>query len=313
MSRLKTLKKRHKILILLILVIIIGFVAVRYMGPRFIIQVKGGPMALFRPAKSNPFPKPEDFSLNYERISIRSRDDLHLKGILVRSNTDQQKGTIILVHGIRARKEMFLTVAKQLADSNYNSVIMDLRAHGESEGKYCTFGYLEKEDISILVDTLMKRERINKNLGIWGQSLGGAVALQAMAINPEIKYGIIESTFSDFNLIVHDYFRYFMSFDIPFLTNYFIYRAGKITTFDPKDVKPHKYARKIKQPVLMVHGCKDERISIEYGKKNFDNLTSTDKVFIEIPDAGHMDLWEKGGNEYNNKVFEFLRRQNQTP
>lgn len=196
-----------------------------------------------------------------------------------------------------------------MADSSFNSILIDLRAHGESEGKFCTYGFSEKVDISILVDSIKSRHDLSDNIGVWGQSLGGAVALQSMATDSSIRFGIIESTFSDFNNIVHDYFKYHLGFDIPFLTNYLIKRTRKITYFEPSDVRPYRYARKIEQPIIMAHGGLDKRISIDYGLVNFDNLSSTKKEFIGIPEAKHLNLWQMGGEEYFEKIFSFLNEQ----
>ena len=141
-----------------------------------------------------------------------------------------------------------------LSDSGYNSVLIDLRAHGESQGKYCTFGYYEKQDLRILLDSISKIKNLNTNYGIWGQSLGGAVAMQTLAIDKRLKFGIIESTFSDLNTIIHDYFKLKLGFDIPFISNYFIWRAEKIANFKVSEVAPCQSAKLIKQPVFMAHG-----------------------------------------------------------
>ena len=68
--------------------------------------------------------------------------------------------------------------------------MLNLRGHGESRGTYCTFGYKEKYDIVSVIDEIMLDKRLSKNIGIWGQSLGGAIALQTMAIDKRIKYGV---------------------------------------------------------------------------------------------------------------------------
>lgn len=302
-------KRKRKILAYILLVILIGFVSFDYFGPRMIIQVNGGLYSILRPRKIDSIQRPNDFGLNAERLNIKTLDELTLSAYIIKSNTEKQKGTIVLLHGIRANKEHFLPLAKRLADSSFNSILIDLRAHGESDGKYCTYGFSEKVDISILIDSVTNKHDLSNNIGIWGQSLGGAVALQSMAIDSLIRFGIIESTFSDFNKIVHDYFSYHLGFDIPFLTNYLIKKTREITYFEPSDVKPFRYASKIKQPIIIVHGRKDKRISIDYGLQNFEKLASSRKEFIELPEANHLNLWQIGGEEYFEKIFSFLNEQ----
>ena len=128
---------------------------------------------------------------------------------------------------------------------------------------------------------------MSDNIGIWGQSLGGAIAIQSMATIPEIQYGIIESTFSDLIRVVHAYFKYYLGFDIPFLINYLVQRTCKISYFEPAEVKPFTYARKIQQPVMVAHGSIDQKIPIDFGRENFNNMSSVEKEFIEVSGAGH--------------------------
>ncbi|MCT4643480.1 MAG: alpha/beta fold hydrolase [Carboxylicivirga sp.] len=302
-------KRKGKILTLTLLPLLIGFIGLDYFGPRMIIQVEGGIFTMLKPNKHQPIPTPSDYNLDSEKLQIKTKDELSLSGYIIKSNTSVQKGTVILLHGIRSNKEHFLPLARQLADSSYNAVIFDLRGHGESEGQFCTYGYLEKSDVANLVEIIKNKTDLSNNIGIWGQSLGGAIALQSMATIPSIKYGIIESTFSDFDSIVHDYFRYHLGYDIPFLTDYCIDRTRTVTQFEPRDVKPYKYAEKITQPIIIAHGRLDKRISIDYGLKNYQHIQSKNKAFIEIPDANHLNLWKVGGKPYFRTVFEFLNRQ----
>ncbi len=220
--------RRNKILIVVLVIITISLVGFNYYGPRAIIQINSKIYGLLRPIDKRLKLKPDDFNLKYEKITIRTSDKLILKGYLVRTDSFKQKGTIILIHGIRAYKEHFLPVCKMLSDSGYNSIIFDLRAHGESDGKFCTYGYLERNDLKTLIDSIYQIEHLSKKIGIWGQSLGGAIAMLTIASDKRVKFGIIESAFSDFRIIVHDYIKHFVGFDIPILSNYLLFRAERI-------------------------------------------------------------------------------------
>jgi dipeptidyl aminopeptidase/acylaminoacyl peptidase len=300
--------RRSKIFIITVLIITIGLFGFNYYGPRAIIQINSKIYGLMRPTDNKSIPRPDDFDINYEKITIRTSDNLILRGYLIRADSAKQKGTIILTHGIRAYKEHFLPLSKILSDSGYNSILMDLRAHGESDGKYCTFGYLEKQDLIILIDSLYQIVNLSKNIGIWGQSMGGAVAILTLASDKRLKFGIIESTFSDFRIIVHDYIKHFVGFDVPFLSNYLVFRAERIAHFDAEQVVPSNSATHITQPILMVHGNEDDRINIKYGLINFRNLASSNKQFLEYP-ANHLNVWSVGGEEYFKKVISFIDNQ----
>lgn len=215
------------------------------------------------------------------------------------------KGTIILLHGIRSRKEHFITLSNLLSLKGYNTVALDLRAHGESEGTHCTFGVKEKQDVAYLIDELNTLGIVDK-IGIWGQSLGGAVALQATSFDSRINYAIVESTFIDLATITADYMQLNLGFSSELLTNYLVCRAGKIAGFKPDLASPLIECKSITVPVLIVHGNKDKRIKIAYGKANYKNLNTKNKKFLEVEGATHLNVWEVGGEEYFKKVFNFL-------
>lgn len=240
-----------------------------------------------------------------KNLSIISFDKIKLSASLTYSNKDSAKGTIILLHGIRSNKNHFINLSDFLSKNGYNSVALDLRAHGESEGQFCSFGVNEKKDIQKLIDYLSENEKLD-HFGIWGQSLGGAIGLQAMGIDERIEYGIVESTFSDFKTIVNDYFDLHAGFSFTPFTNYLVNRTGSIAEFDPNDAKPIKYCKSIVQPILVVHGNNDERINIKYGKDNYSKIKSKDKQFIEIDSANHSNVWKIGGDKYFDNVLAFL-------
>jgi dipeptidyl aminopeptidase/acylaminoacyl peptidase len=302
------MNKKRKIRLRVILVLIgSGFLFIHYYVPKFITEIKNPLIQIFR--KDNLFTANRRFEnnhLNGKYINFKSFDSIQIAGYITYSELVPAKGTIILLHGIRSKKEHSIDLSNRLAQFGYNSVAIDSRAHGESGGIHCTFGVKEKQDISKLIQVLSDQENITKNIGIWGQSLGGAIGLQAIGSDKRIKFGIIESTFTDFKTITNDYFSYHVGFNIRPFTNYLVDRAGAIAGFDPKDASPIKYCEKIEQPILLIHGNKDDRIDIRYAKANFSKIRSTRKEFIEIDQANHLNVWEVGGEEYFKRIMMFI-------
>ena len=292
----------------LIVLIISGLLFLHFYAPRFITEIKNPLIEIIKGdyllTTSSGF---ENNHVKGKYITFKSFDNIELSSYLTYSSRDTALGTIILLHGIRSNKERFIELSAMLSKQGFNSVALDLRAHGSSSGTHCTFGVKEKKDISELLNVLEKQENIDENIGIWGQSLGGAVGLQAIGRDKRIKFGIIESTFSDFKTITNDYFNYHVGIYIKPLTNYLVYRAGKIAGFNPEDAKPLKYCENIEQPILIIHGNKDKRINIKYAKDNFAKISSKKKEFIEIENANHLNVWEIGGDEYFGRIMKFIK------
>lgn len=282
-----------------------------FYAPRFITEIRNPLVLLIKGSQQSvEGPSFEDTHLDGKIINFDSSDGVQLCSYLTYSSIDTVNGTIILLHGIRSSKEYFIGLSKRLSEVGYHTVALDLRAHGHSEGQHCTYGVKEKQDVSQLVNVLASKENLSQNIGIWGHSLGGAVALQVLAIDKRIKFGIVESAFSDYSTIVNDYFDYNAGFNFRPLTDYLVARSGKIAGFDPDDARPSYHSTQIDQPMLVVHGNKDARINIKYGRENFNNLQSKDKTFLEVEDANHIDVWKVGGKPHFEKVMQFINRVN---
>lgn len=285
---------------------IIFFLLLHFAAPYLVISVKGDVLSLIEKKGEFEDYSAAQFNLNSEKIEYSGRDGIKLNAYILTGKNSATKNAVILLHGIRASHRQMLPAAEFLTDRGFTAVAAGLRAHGESGGKYCTFGYKEKYDIAALANTL--RGRGYENTGIWGRSLGAAVAIQAMELDTNISYGIIESTFSDFRRITYDYSRHFAGFVIPQVTDYAVDRAEKIAGFEADSIVPRKSLQNITRPVFFAHGNNDKRIKIEHMAINMKSHAGETSNIV-IDSAGHLDLWEVGGKKYFDAVGNFLDNQ----
>lgn len=306
-------KKTKRKLILFVAFCFFVVLFIHFYVPRFISEINNPIIELLRNNKASFQSGFESNSSVGKFIEIHTEEKLKLSAYLTYSKLDITKGTVILLHGIRSQKEHFVELSNNLSQLGYNAVALDSRAHGQSEGTHCTFGVKEKIDVSRLIDYLNKEENIYENIGLWGQSLGGAIALQSMANDPRIKFGIVESTFSDFGTISNDYFDFHLGFSFKPLSSYLVNRAAQIADFDAADARPSKYCGELHQPILLVHGDQDQRIDIKYAKENFEKIASTQKEFITVEGAGHLNLWAIGKEVYFKQAYNFLNSNTAQP
>lgn len=241
--------------------------------------------------------RPMEEAMQLDTFTVRSQDGLALRALLCQPReTTKVQGVLVVLHGIGNCKESFIPFASECTRLGYACLLPDLRAHGESEGLNCTFGWYEKEDIKLFVNALKEVFDKNLPLGIYGYSLGGAVALQAMEHDSRIDFGIIESTFSSVNEIIPEYQARLMHFRWPWLSRVALRRAGEIAAFPPNEVHPAQSASRICRPMLMAHGTADTYIPIAHGEKNFAALTCPGQWY-PIPGGTHPDLNAGGGLE----------------
>ena len=67
-----------------------------------------------------------------------------------------------------------VNIIRRFTALGFDVVAYDSRAHGNSTGDACTYGYFEKDDLRLVLDQLNA-----SNVVLLGTSLGAAVALQA--------------------------------------------------------------------------------------------------------------------------------------
>lgn len=299
----KIFKRIAKWLGFILLVVIIAHVwAVLYVAPKMVVEVKN-PITYRERKIENTY---DEIFPNGKPFTIITKDSLKLSGYLTYTDSISAKGTVILIHGIHGNKERYYSLSKYLNKQGYNSFALDLRGHGASGGKYTTYGAKERYDIAKCVDALA--EEGLQNIGIWGRSLGGAIALQALELDKRLKFGVIESTFSDLHIVVHDYTIMYVGVDSYSFSDFVLDRAAKLATFNPDIVKPVASCANITQPVYMSHGTADDRIDFKYGKQNFEALASKEKEFEAIPNANHRNVWSIGGEAHWDSIIKFINR-----
>ena len=270
--------------------------------PNFVVETKNPIIDLAQVTFNN---KTKKTAQNQSSLVFKISDGFNLTANLYLIN--HPKATVILLHGIRSSKEKWDKEAHWLNTLGFNAVALDLRAHGVSQGTYCTFGYKEKEDISDLINALYNTG-INTPIGIWGHSLGAAITLQTLATDKRVKFGISESAYADFTQITKDYSRYYLHFESDIINDFLLDRAGEKADFPVEKVNPIDYCQNVTQPILIVHGTKDLKVAPDNAKRIYSKLKSSDKHLIWIKGAGHTNLHQIGGEAYRQKIKKFLSR-----
>jgi uncharacterized protein len=272
----------------------------------FIYIDQGAPYMVIKPRRHTDGPTPEQFDLKAEHFQFQTRDSLAISALFMPATTDSVRGTMICLHGIGNNKNAWVETAIMLNQWGYNALLYDSRAHGSSGGEYCTLGFYEKHDVSCAVDWL-EQHHPTARVGIMGNSMGGAVALQALAVDKRLQFGLIECPFADLKSVVLAYQkRYAGGFQFQDFTMESLEKSGKIANFDPAQVCPVCVAPNITQPILMLHGTKDINISSDNTDRIFEVLGSVQKEKILIEGADHYTIMVVGGDTLIEKMRSFL-------
>ena len=117
-----------------------------------------------------------------EDIFIKSDDNLKLHATLLRSKSN--KNCVICFHGYTGKGlNDYGSIAKFYIEQGFNMLIVDERAHGDSEGTYIGFGVLDRYDVVKWVEYAIKRFGNDVNIMLHGDSMGATTVLLASGLN----------------------------------------------------------------------------------------------------------------------------------
>lgn len=213
-----------------------------------------------------------------EDVSFES-GGLTLRGWLFRGS-GERRGTVVYLHGSADNRASGVYVAERYLKRGFDALVYDSRAHGESEGTACTYGYFEKEDLRKALDLLTVPPVV-----VIGVSLGGAVALQAAAEDSRIAAVAAVATFSDIRTVATERAPFIASrADIDAAFRLAEQQAG----FKADEASPVKAAERIRVPVLLIHGEADHETFPQHSERVLAALHGEKRLLL-VPGAGHND------------------------
>ena len=232
-----------------------------------------GAAALLHPSRK---PLTEAPPLPAEAVEIDG-DGVVLKGWLFRA-AGERRGTIVYLHGSADNRASVVGVAKRYVPSGYDVLAYDSRAHGESTGDACTYGYYEKHDLAKAIDSLKVPV-----VAVIGVSLGAAVAIQAAAEDARVARVVAISTFSDLRMVATERAPFFASAGN---IREAIAIAEKQANFVVDDVSPARTAARLSIPVLLIHGAVDRETPPAHSERVHQALKGPKRLLL-IPKSCH--------------------------
>lgn len=216
-------------------------------------------------------------------------------------------GTVILFHGLSQSKATKLTEAYEFRYQGYNVMMVDFRAHGNSDGNKTTVGYREAEEVKLAYDYAIKEAGMP--VFLWGSSMG-AVAIPKAIADYDLKPAgvILEMPFASLQSHIRarvrsNGFSGFPEKPFAFLVTFWTgiergYKGFKFNT--------DQYAAKTNCPVLMQWGAKDNMV-LQYETDNIYNaLSSKNKKLVIYENADHESLLLNDPIKWRIEIEEFL-------
>jgi uncharacterized protein len=217
-------------------------------------------------------------TVKFEKVDLDV--GIHLAGWMFRTEHNPRRGLLVYLHGLGDNRSSGISIAQHFNALGFDVLAYDSRAHGDSGGDACTYGFYEKADLSRAVDKLGGGPIV-----AFGVSLGAGIALQAAAEDPRIALVVAVAPISDLKTAATERAPFFASranIDEAFRI------AERQAAFRADDVNPAAAATRIHAPVMVIHGANDQETPPAHSERVYAALAGPKKLLL-VPGADHND------------------------
>jgi fermentation-respiration switch protein FrsA (DUF1100 family) len=230
---------------------------------------------------------PAHARLAFEDVLFSTEDGVNLNGWFV--PYPQAQTTLLWFHGNAGNISHRVQNIKFVHDKvGINVFIFDYRGYGRSQGTVSEEGTY-KDGAAALRYLLARKDVDPKRIIFFGRSLGAAVAAE-LALHYDCRALILETPFASIAKMARATF--------PLLPIASLLR----TRYDTVEK-----VRRIKVPLLVIHGDEDDIVPYDHGKEVFAAAPEP-KEFYTIRGARHNDTYIVGGDAYFKALKNFIER-----
>jgi hypothetical protein len=225
-----------------------------------------------------PAPSPE------EKISTLPNEPMKIlkspKAILYLSGTGGNKSS----RGYLRRME-------GLRQLGFAVLAIDYRGYGQSQGDFPSENMVYADSRAAWNYLTQVRGISPEQIIIYGESLGGAIALDLAVRHPEAGGLIVQSTFTSMAETVKR-MNYLGIFPIDLLLTQRFDSISKV--------------RRLSVPVLFLHGMKDTVVPFDMSQRLYKAAPAPKQILL-IPKAGHFGIYGRGRYSYLRAIEKFVK------
>lgn len=171
--------------------------------------------------------------------------------------------TIVLIHGYADAKVGSIAWAPALHATGLNLLALDLRAHGESGGRYSTAGYFERHDVDQAINQLQsQRPQDAKKVALFGASMGAAVAAATACVRGDVVGVVMECPYRDYATAARRHATG-QGFPAGLLQGAATRLAELFSGANFAEVAPVRLIPQVPCPLMLIQACDDFYVSPE--------------------------------------------------
>jgi len=238
-----------------------------------------------------------------EDITIQSPFGYDLYGLYI-PNGGAEK-TVIISHGITQNAIRSLRYLDPFYRRGFNALLVEHRSHGRSGGTNTSFGFYEKYDLRAWVDWVFSHCGDGCTVGVHGESMGAAIAIQHAAVDTRTAFIVADCSFAraddEFTYRLKVYYHLPRFPFIPLASLICKVRAG----FAFGSVAPLDVIHTLQLPIFFIHGAEDTFIPSHDSYEMYSAKQGVKQLWL-APGSKHAVSQPDHPEEYDQRIGEFL-------
>ena len=257
-----------------------------------------------------------------EPVRLTAAGGTRLEGTYLPTTAVQRHGVIACCHEFNGDRWNSLPYAESLRGRGFDLLLFDFRNHGGSDR---TPGYeptpwvtsYETADVRAVVDYLVSRpDALPQGVGLFGLSKGGTAALAAAADDPRVQAVVVEGVCPTERMQAYccqtflaDHCRFAEC--LLRLPELLLRPLGAWVRLvvgwrrHCRFVNVEQAARRVAQPVLLIHGDADPHVPVEVVRSLQEAMGPRTSLWV-VPRAKHTGASTAAGDEYHERIAWFF-------
>jgi fermentation-respiration switch protein FrsA (DUF1100 family) len=255
------------------------------------------------PANRAVAPSDRLAGLAVDDVATSAADGVPLRGWLVRAIGGERR-CVLLAAGIRGTRRAMASRAAWYAQRGWSALLVDLRGTGESAPERIAMGWHEAKDLAAW--TAFARAAGFAEVGVHGQSLGAAAVCYAALLPepPAWRFAVLEACYRDIEAA--------MAARMPSIPRPLLWPlvacAEWLLGVEAARLDPVAAIAGLRAPTLLACGTHDRLVGPDAHDLLFAACGAAAKERVDVPDAGHVDLFHASGSELPARLAAFLGR-----
>lgn len=219
------------------------------------------------------------------------------------------KKVVICFHGYTSQgMKDYIGLSGYYLENGYSMLLVDERAHGQSEGTYIGFGCLDRRDALKWINWAVENCGEDVQILLHGTSMGGATVLMTSSLElpSQVKGIISDCAFTSPKEVFTHVLKHMMHMPAFPMIQIADILNRKLAGYALDECNAAREVKNAKVPILFIHGSGDTFVPCSMCETLYENC-SAPKARLIVEGAAHAESYYKETAEYEAAMNKFIR------